>query len=420
MHSSGLSPQQIFTHQFDNGLTLIADSMPWRESVSLAMALPAGYRYDPPAKQGLANLVSEMVQRGCGDYNSRQFMETQERHGIDLGIRVSNYYSLVSATMQHQRLQPCLDLLGDVVRRPRLEQEQFADARLTCLQDVRAMEDDLNQKVMLELNQLFYGQPDGNCSEGTLETVEGIQYQDVLDFYQTHYSPQQTLISVAGKFDWDLLRDQVEELLADWQGLAPGPVEIVPPQHGYRHLSLSSEQTHIGIAYPGPSFTDPDYYLNRGAVGVLSGGMSSRLFYEVREKRGLCYSVSASSHSLKDRGSVMVYSGTSNQRAQETLDVILQQIQHLQQGISADELRRLKIQLRTVLVGEQESSRARARGLAFDWFYLGHLRTLSQIQQVIEDLTVERINQFLEQNPPPFFDIVTLGEQPLVVPPSTI
>jgi len=415
MHHPG-HQQQIFTYQFENGLTLLAEPMPWLESVSIAMAVPAGYRNDPPEKQGLANLVSEMAQRGCGDFDSRQFMEELERNGIDFRSNVANYHAIYSATLQHQRLTEAVALLIDLLRKARLEEDQFEDAKLTCLQDIRALEDDLHQKVYMELSRLFYGTPDGNCCEGTETTLANIQLEDVIEFYHRHYSPQQSIITVAGKFDWDQLRKLVESLVADWQGPPPPAIDPVPPSHGYQHIPFESEQTQIAIAYPAVPYCHPDYYLCRGAIGVLSGGMSSRLFHEVREKRGLCYSVFANCHSLKDRGGVFVYSGTSNERAQQTLDVIMQQIESLHQGIHADELRRLKIQLKTNLVAEQESSRSRANGLASDWFYLGYLRSLASIEQAIEALTVDRINDYLNRNPPSFFDIVTLGNQSLNLP----
>ena len=96
------------------------------------------------------------------------------------------------------------------------------------------------------------------------------------------------------------------------------------------------------VAFPGVAYSHPDYFLNRGAIGVLSGGMSSRLFTEIREKRGLCYTVFASCHSLRDRGSVICYSGTSTDRAQQTLDVLIEQLEELANGIREDELKRLK------------------------------------------------------------------------------
>ena len=124
-------------------------------------------------------------------------------------------------------------------------------------------------------------------------------------------------------------------------------------------------------------------------------------------------SMPASAHSLKDKGSVVCYSGTSSERAQETLDVLIQQLVELANGIQEDELRRLKIQIRSGMVMQQESCRSRASSIAGDWFHLGRVRTLDEITEKINGLSVESINTYLASNPPSNFDVVTLGSQPL-------
>ena len=125
-------------------------------------------------------------------------------------------------------------------------------------------------------------------------------------------------------------------------------------------MAHESNQTQIGIAFDSVPYRHPDYFQAWGAVGVLSGGMSSRLFTEVREKRGLCYSVYATMHTLRDRGSVLCYAGTSAERAQETLDVTLGELVRLAEGIEADELARLKARIKSSLIMQQESSSSRS------------------------------------------------------------
>ena len=151
-------------------------------------------------------------------------------------------------------------------------------------------------------------------------------------------------------------------------------------------------------------------------MGVLSDGMSSRLFTEVREKRGLCYTVYASMHSMKERGSIIVYAGTSADRAQETLDVTVAEIQRLSRGIQQSELDRLKVSIRSSLVMQQESSRSRAASMAGDWFHLGRVRTLEELTQIINSLTVQEINHYLAEHPPQNFKLVSLGPTPLEEP----
>src|SRR5262249_6960448 len=150
-----------------------------------------------------------------------------------------------------------------------------------------------------------------------------------------------------------------------------------------------------------------------GAVNVLSGGMSSRLFTEVREKRGLCYAVSASYQSFKDRASVICYAGTTNERAQETLEVTLGELQRLQERIDAEEVERVQAELKSSLIMQGESTPARAGSLASDWYYLGRVRSFDEIQAAVNALTPETIINHLWHCPPRDFTIVTLGPKPL-------
>jgi predicted Zn-dependent peptidase len=148
----------------------------------------------------------------------------------------------------------------------------------------------------------------------------------------------------------------------------------------------------------------------------MSDGMGSRLFTEVREKRGLCYSVAASCHTLKDRGSVLCYAGTTTDRAQETLDVLVAELRQLSQGIHADELARLKARIKSSLIMQQESSTSRSGSIAGDWYYLGRVRTLDELAAIIDGLTCESINRYLAANPPSDLRYVTMGQRALEIP----
>ena len=310
-------------------------------------------------------------------------------------------------------MHDALAIYADVLRRPALPESQFEDGRQVCFQEIAALEDDLAQRAILQLRQNIYGSIDGRYSEGSMESVAGLSMQDVQAFFKAYYRPNGMIIACAGKIDFDSLRDHVEKLFGDWQPNEISPAENVVATNRYQHIEHESEQTHIALAYPGFTYSDSEFYLNRGAVGVLSGGMSSRLFTEVREKRGLCYSVFASCHTLLDKASVICYSGTSSDRAQETLDVIVEQLQLMADGIHEDELRRLKVQIRSGMIMQQESCQARARSIASDWSHLGRVRLLDEINDAINSLTVDSINEFLREQPPANFNVVTLGPSPL-------
>ena len=408
-----MTTEQILHHTYDNGLTLVAQPMPWLESAAFSISVPAGCRFDSDDKIGVANFACEMVQRGCGKYNSREYIEALESLGVDYSSSAALYTTNFGGAMQAAQLNETLAVYADVLQRPLFPEDQLEDGRMVCYQEIASLGDDLAQRTIRQLRLNHYGSTDGRNCEGTMESVGSITLDDLKSFYQTHYRPNGLIIACAGKLDWEPLKSHVGKLFDQWEPKPESTIQIQPAKHGVDHIAHESEQTHIAIGYAGVPYNHKDYYLNRGAIGVLSGGMSSRLFTEVREKRGLCYTVFASCSSLRDKGAVLCYSGTSFDRAQETLDVILAELKKLADGIQEDELRRLKVQIRSGLVMQQESCRGRAGSIAGDWMHLGRVKTLDEINEEINALTVESINQYLATNPPGNFDIVTLGQHPL-------
>ena len=407
--------QKIYVHPFPNGLTLVAEEMDWLESAAFALLTPAGCAYEPVELGGLGNLTCEMAQRGAGERDSRQIVSDLENLGADCSASVTNSHTSFGGAMPAESLLDVLSIYADILRRPHLPEEQLEDARLACLQEVRALEDDLAQKLFVEMRKRVYGETLGRSPQGTLDSVASLKLEHVKDHFTRGYQPRGTILSVAGKIDWPALKDHVESILGDWQEQPAHQLRESRPQREYLHLPSESSQTHIGIAFDSVPYSHPDYFQMRGAIGVLSDGMSSRLFTEVRERRGLCYTVYASCHSLRDRGAVFAYAGTTAERAQETLDVMLEQLRDLRKGVREEELKRLKGRIKRALIIQQESSPARSGSIAFDWYFLNRVRTKEELSKIIDDLTVDSINAYLAAHPPENFTVVTLGQNELKV-----
>ncbi len=284
------------------------------------------------------------------------------------------------------------------------------------LQELRAVEDEPSQKAMLELRRHVYGEPWGRPSHGEIEAVEAISEGDIRRAYEAGFRPNGAIIGIAGKVDWPRLKDAVGRLFGDWRPRVEQPPASNSHLERRRHIEQESNQTQVAIGYPSVPYRDPDYFQASGAVGVLSGGMSSRLFSEVREKRGLCYSVYASYHTLKDRAAVLCYAGTSADRAQESLDVTLGELTRLAEGIRPEELERLKARVKSNLIMQQESSSARSSAIARDWYHLGRVRTLDEVSSLVDGLSCQSINDYLAAHPPGDFTIITVGPQALEAP----
>jgi predicted Zn-dependent peptidase len=408
--------QQIHSHVLANGLTLVAEAMPWLESAAFALLVPAGCMYDPADRLGLGNLTCEMIQRGAGLRNSRQFVDDLENLGADTSASVSIAHTSFGGAMPAVNLDEVLSIYADVVQRPHLAEDQFEDAQAVCIQEVRSIDDDLSQKAMLELRRRHYGDPLGRANHGTIEALEASTLGDVQKQFQRLFHPRGAILGVAGKIDWPRLIEQVEKAFGAWQTGDAAPIKEQPGERGYAHIPHEAGETHVGVAYDSIPYRDANYFQARAAVGVLSDGMSSRLFTEVREKRGLVYTVYASCHSLHDRGSVFAYAGTTTDKAQETLDVMLAELKRLRDGVEDDELARLKAHLKTSLIMQQESSRSRAGSIAGDWYHLGRVRPLAELQGILNSLSCDTINRYLKNEPPQRYSVVSLGEKQLEVP----
>jgi len=405
-----------FVQQFDNGLVLIGEPSTAFESAAFSLLVQAGCRYDAPQAAGLAGLTCEMMLRGAGDRSSRQFITDLENLGVERGESVGVSQASYSGATIAESLLPTLAIYADLLRRPHLPADQLEAGRAVCLQEIHGVEDDPSQKLMTELRRRHYPDPWGRPSHGEENCLTKLTIDDVQRFYQANYGPRGSILGLAGRFDWHEACDQVASLFADWTPQPEGTTPSESPLERESHIYQESNQSHIGLAFPSIPYRDPRYFEAWAAVGVLSGGMSSRLFTEVREKRGLCYTVSASLHTQRDRAAVYCYAGTTTERAQETLDVTHGELVKLGDGVASEELDRLKARIKSSLIMQQESTSARAGSLARDWYHLGRVRPVQEVADRIDALSAESINAYLSENKPHQFTALTMGPKPLEFP----
>ena len=318
--------------------------------------------------------------------------------------------------MPRESIDEAIKLYADIVRRPHLPGDQLEDARMMMMQELRAIEDEPAQRVMRRVREMQFGTRLGRGSQGTAESLAELSAQDVQEFYQTHYNATQSILTVAGDVQPEQILELADATFGDWRNGEESPL-IEPDGHaGYEHFQAESSQTHIAFSFPSIWYGHPEYFRMRAGIGILSDGMSSRLFDRVREKRGLCYTVSASCQSLRNAGGVFGYAGTTPQRAQETLDVTLHEIDHLTDDLHPDELDRWKVRIESGLIMEQESSASRASSLASDFIQLGRTMSTEEISDIIASLTLDEVRSYWTEHTPSDHRIVTLGTESLQVP----
>ena len=407
--------QALDKYVLKNGMVLLGEPMEAVESVAFGFMLPAGAANCPDGCCGAANVISDWIFRGAGDKNSKQLSDALDGLGLHRVSSVNSFHLVVGAALESSNLCEAIPLYADMILRSKLEDEQFEPARQLAMHSVKGLDDDPRHKAMLKLKEKFYPEPWGRSNVGEIEDLEALTADKTRRIIRKNFNLSKTMFSVAGKYDFKSIVKQAEELFAGEEKRALAEISPGSVAGGYTHMPNDGAQVHIGLMTGTVKPADKDYYNARVAVSVLSGGMSARLFTEVREKRGLCYAIGARYHGFKDAAGIMCYAGTTPDKAQETLDVITAEFNRLSEGITEEEIQRAKVGLKSSLVLQSESSSSRAGGIASDWYLLGRVRSFDEIKKKIEKTTVDSVLGFLQGRKFGDFTVVTIGPKEVVV-----
>lgn len=403
----------IQIHTLPNGLTILVEEMPDVRSASFSLMVPAGSLYEPAGVNGTASALADWITRGAGAYSNRELSSALDRLGVQRDEQVGWNFLSFSGAMLADNLLPALRIYSEILQKSHLDESQFEPVMSGLEQSLLAQEDDLQRKTVIELRKRCYDSPWGRPTDGSMEELAAITGDGVRDHYRRCVVPQGAILGVAGNVNAQQIIAEVGTLLAPWSGQAPPQPQRTPAIGGKLHVEHNSAQTHIALAYPAVSSNDPDYYAAWAATSILGGGSSSRLFTEVRENRGLVYTVYASLNTLKTEGRVIVYAGTTTERAQETWNITLREMRSLASSINSEELERCKVRAKSALIMQQESTSARASSIARDWFYMDRVTTLEEVRQRVESLTVDQVAAFAQSYPPNDLTVVTIGASPV-------
>ena len=415
-HSGG-----VRTHQLPNGLTIVGESLPEKRATAWTFLLPAGGATEPQNKDGMSGVLESLSYRGAGQRDSRQLSDALDDLGIDRGGGADIEYSTFGGATLGAYFSDALGLYADILQRPQLlnadfSVDEFEAQRALSLQALESLDDNPARKMFVQLRRVYFPDNYGRSPLGTRESLENLTLNDLRADHAARYKPQGAILALAGEVDFEAVVARCEELFGDWSGIAPvaeSAHAIEKPQ--LQHIAQETSQQHIGVAWSGVASDDAHFYNSRVAMSVLSGGMGARLFTEVREKRGLVYSVSSSAGSVRGCGYNLAYAGTTPERSQETLDVLLHELRRMKDGVTENEVERAKIGMLSGLVMQEESSRARTGAIARDQFVLGRVRTLDEVTQAINSVSPQTVADFYQSNPPQDFTVVTLGPRALEI-----
>lgn len=398
----------------DCGVTLLVEENPSMRSVGFSWLLPSGNAYDPDDRVGVSTSISDWIWRGADDLDTKAFSDALDRIGVQRSSSVETHHFHLSATMIGDRLSEALPLIVSMVRRPALGDETFEPVRDLCLQSLASLRDDPQTRAMFVLKDRHFPAPFNRSTYGTVEGLTALTPDEARAHWKRHAVPGGSIISISGDVNAETVKKELNELLGGWVGEVEEKGEAGKAERGYSHEADDSAQCHICVAFDAPAEPDAESMVHRVATASLSGGMSGRLFTEVREKRSLCYSVYASYSAGRDRGAVLSYVGTTPDRAQEAIDVLLAEFGKMREGVDESEFDRAVIGMKSRLVMHGESTSARAASMARDQYLVGRPRTLSELESIIDGITVGEVNDYLAGHPFGEFTVVSLGPNELV------
>lgn len=401
-----------FIEKSVSGLTVIYQQVPEISSASYALVFGAGLSIDDSERVGESLALANLAGRQAGKYSARDFQNFFDAKGINHGESASLESFSYSGSVLADNLSHALEWLSLMFYEPNLNTDTLEATKAILTQEVQSIEDEPMRKAFQEFSYRYFSSPYNRPATGELSGIANISVADLERLLAKQQSFDRAVLSVVSNQDFSEVIDIVNSFFSRTVDQEIQKAERRKENIGFReHLKHDSQQIQIIVGMQAPKLGDEDYYLFKVLNGVLSGGMFGRLFLEVREKRGLCYSVFSSYTAQPEYGKFTCYAGTTTQRAKETLEVMLSVLNELKGSITEDEIPRVKTDLLSSLIIRQETSAAKAVSAASDWRNFNRVREANEIKERIMAITVEQLESFLSKYDFSKYSLLTLGEQ---------
>jgi len=378
--------------KLSSGLTVVTDRMDHLRTASLGIWIGAGSRNEESHEHGIAHFLEHMAFKGTRRRNARQIVEEIEAVGGDLNAATSLENTGYYARVLGSDVPLALDILTDILTDSVFDAGELAREQGVILQEIGAANDTPDDFVYdLFQARAFPDQPVGRPILGTPQSVQSFTPDSLRAYLGKHYRAPHMVVSAAGDIEHARVVDAVSRHLA----ALPGNAGEAAPQARYTGgLEISArpiEQAHLVLGFQGCSYRTPEYFAMQVFAGVLGGGASSRLFQEVREKRGLCYTIYASHHPFYDTGVFSIYAGTDPKDARDLMAVVTDELADTVATASEAEVARVKSMMKVSMLGVLESSSARADQLARQILAFGRPVPLDELAARIDAVTVDDV-----------------------------
>jgi predicted Zn-dependent peptidase len=373
-----------------SGLTVVTDSMPQLQTATLGVWVGVGSRDEQPNEHGISHLLEHMAFKGTQRRTSRQIAEAIEAVGGDINAATSFETTAYFASVLKADIPLALDVLSDILSYPKFDAAELKREQNVIVQEIGATEDAPDDLVFDYLQSTaFPDQAMGRSILGTRATVCSFKDENLRGYLQRNYRAPGMVISAAGAVEHTAMVEEIERLFGQFNGPVKPVAQPSKFGGGAKLETRDLEQVHIAFALEGVPQRNPNLYSLQVFTSILGGGMSSRLFQEVREKRGLCYTISAFHAPYSDTGMFGVYAGTDAEDVNELVRVSIEETARAAASITDAEVDKAKAQMKVGLLMALESSGARARQLANQILTWGRPIPLVEIIAKIEAVTVE-------------------------------
>jgi predicted Zn-dependent peptidase len=374
-----------------SGLTVVTDTMAHLETAALGVWTGVGGRDEKPDEHGMSHLLEHMAFKGTTQRTSQQIAEEIEAVGGDLNAATSNESTAYYARVLKADVPLALDVLSDILANPSFDAEELEREKSVIEQEIGAAQDTPDDVIFEHLSELCYpDQPLGRSLLGTPQTLASFNRDNLQNYLTTHYRGPEMVVAAAGAVDHKHVVAEAEQRFASFAGTpAPKPVPAMFGKGGSRVIHRDLEQAHLTLALEGVPQSDLSLFSVQVFSNILGGGMSSRLFQEVREKRGLCYSIYTFHAAYSDTGFFGLYTGTDPADAPEMVEVIVDEMNNAVETLTETEIARSKAQMKAGLLMGMESCSARAEQMARHILAYGRPLTVDELVARIDAVSVE-------------------------------
>lgn len=380
-----------------NGLTIVTEAMPSVRSVSIGIWIRTGSRNERESENGITHFLEHMVFKGTKNRTAEEIARSADSIGGHLDAFTAKECTNFSIKALDEHVPRAFNVLADLVKNPLLRREDIAKESQVVQEEIKMVEDTPDDLVHEIFTQSYWrGHALGRPILGTRRSVRSFDRRRVLDYFRRHYTPQRLVVTAAGNLEHSRIVGLVRQAFEDVPAGCPDARDSVPVPHPvirHRHKK-NLEQVHICLGAPAFPYSHDDRYACYIMNSVLGGGMSSRLFQNVRERRGLAYAVFSGLSSFRDAGCLSIYAGTAKDNMRKVVELIVEELHRMkEEPLTVEELQRAKDYLKGSMLLGLESTSSRMSNLARQEMYFGRQVSLDEIARRIDAVAVEDVQR---------------------------